>query len=242
MGIINVEAVLARVRDAEFAALDEVADYVAAQAKARAPIRKVFRESAGFRRRFRALTSPEQELAVRRVQRYAPYTDFEKRRTIAHIRNYARVELRRRGSANAPGTSRTLRLLGTERGGRFTARVDARKLRGGGFESATLHPLLSARGRYEVKSGRAIHREVVGGTTQVQIGGALKASIGNEGVTETNNGAQAIVAARIRYAKYVEFPTTHNAAQPFLLPALHGARTRLRQALAAELRSRLGGQ
>ena len=81
----------------------------------------------------------------------------------------------------------------------------------------------------------------MGGATRVQVGGRLKASIGNEGMVQTDAGVSARVSARVRYAKYVEFPTTHNASQPFLLPALHDNRGRLRQALARELRSRLGG-
>lgn len=242
MPAINVEAVLAKVRSAEAEAIEEVADLVARDAKARAPVRKVFREASGFRRKFRPLTTPERHLAIKRALAYQGYTDFERRRSVAHIQNYARAEIRRRGSANSLARSRTLRQLGTERDRQFTPRVDARRA-GRGFQSATLHPLLSSRGRYEVRSGRAIHREVSagGGVTHVQIGGRLKASIGNEGVVVSGNGARARVSARVRYAKYVEFPTTHNAAQPFLLPALHGARGRLRQALARELRSKLGG-
>jgi hypothetical protein len=119
--------------------------------------------------------------------------------------------------------------------------VDAQRI-GRGFTSASHHPLLTSRGRYEVSSGRAIHHEVLAsGAVRSHIGGALKASIGNEGVVQTNNGATAKVSARIRYAKYVEFPTTHNASQPFLLPALHDSRSRLRSALVREIKKALGG-
>lgn len=242
MGVLNIARIVELVTAAEEDAVDEVADYVARDAKARAPARKVFREGAGFRRKFRPLTTPERNLAIKRAMAYQGYSDFERRRSVAHLRNYARVELRRPGSNNSLTRSRQLRLLGTERGGGFTPRVDARRL-GRGFTSASLHPLLTSRGRYEVRSGRAIHREVAdSGATKVQIGGRLKASIGNEGVMNQGEGVVAHVSARVRYAKFVEFPTTHNAAQPFLLPALHGARGRLRSALARELRSKLGGR
>ena len=49
------------------------------------------------------------------------------------------------------------------------------------------------------------------------------------------------MAARIRYAKFVEFPTIHNAAQPFLLPALHALRPRLASLFAKNLRNNLEG-
>jgi hypothetical protein len=75
----------------------------------------------------------------------------------------------------------------------------------------------------------------------VQIGGALKASIGNEGVVQTANGLKVTVSAAIRYAKYVEFPTIRTAAQPFLLPALHAERGRLPREMAAAIRKQLGG-
>ena len=240
MPIINVARVLALVEAAERAALEEVADYVARDAKARAPVRKVFKEAKGFRRAFRPLASPEKVLAIKRAMAYQGYSDFQRRRSVAHIQHYARAELRRPGSANSLSRSRTLRLLGTESGGRFSARVDAIRS-GRGFTSAALHPLLTSRGRYEVSSGRAIHREATTSGVNVQIGGRLKASIGNEGVVQGNNGATAKVSARVPYAKFVEFPTTHNASQPFLLPALQGARGRLRSTLASNLRSRLGG-
>jgi hypothetical protein len=241
MGAINIGAVIARVEAAEEAALEEVAAYVVANARARAPIRKVFREGKGFRRRFRPLTPLERNLAIRRAQAYSGYNDFQRRRSVAYLRNYARAEIPRRGSANSLASSRTLRNLGTERGTAFKPRFDAARS-GGGFSSASLGPLLTARGKYEVRSGRAIHREVLAsGASRVTIGGALKASIESEGVVSTGQGTTVNVTAGIRYAKFVEFPTTHNAAQPFLLPALHDARSRLRQALASEVRKAFGG-
>lgn len=241
MGVLNIAAIISRIESAEVVATEEVADFVAQDARARAPIRKVFREGAGFRRRFRALTPLERNLAIRRAQAYSGYNDFQRRRSVAYLQHYARAEIRRRGSANSLSRSRTLRVLGTERNGAFRARTDAVRS-GRGYQSASLSPLLTARGRYEVRSGRAIHREVLAsGASRVTIGGALKASIESEGAVSTGQGTTVKVTAGIRYAKFVEFPTTHNAAQPFLLPALHDARQRLRQAVAAEVRKALGG-
>ncbi len=242
MAAINVQAVLARVEAAEGRALEEVAAYVVANARARAPVRKVFREKKGHRRRFRPLTPLERNLAVRRAVAYQGYSDFARRRSVAYLRNYAKAELPRRGSANALVRSRTLRNLGSERGGSFTPRTDATQVGRRGYESQSLNPLLTARGRYEVRSGRAIHKEVLAsGATRVQIGGALKASIESEGAVQSGKGTEVRVTAGIRYAKFVEVPTVHNAAQPFLLPALHDARTRLREAVAREVKKALGG-
>jgi HK97 gp10 family phage protein len=250
MSVLNVARILQLVEAAEEDALEEVAAAVVADARARAPIRKVFKEAKGFRRKFRPLTSKERHLAIKRAQAYQGYNDFQRRRSVAYLRSYARAEVPRRGSLNALAQSRTLRNLGTERAVRlqggdsrvFRPRVDASRVRSG-YVSPSLRPLLTARGAYEVRSGRAIHREVLAsGSVRIQIGGKLKASIESEGVISTGEGAVATVTAGVRYAKFVEFPTTHNAAQPFLLPALHDNRTRLKRVLAQQLRQKLGGQ
>jgi len=243
MAVINVPRIMALVQAAEERALEEVAAQIVTDARVRAPVRKVFREGKGFRRRFRPLTPLERNLAIRRAEAFSGYNDYQRRRSVAFLRNYARAELRRPGSANSLARSRTLRNLGVIRNGSFRARADAIRNSRGGYTSASLHPLLTARGRYEVRSGRAIHLEVLAsGAVRVQIGSRLKASIESEGVVQTGNGATVKVTAGVRYAKFVEFPTTHNAAQPFLLPALHDNRARLRQALSREVRKALGGR
>ena len=250
----NIPAIIAAVRSAEVEALTIVANQVTADARRRAPIRKVFKEKAGFRRKFRDLTSAEKLLAIKRANAYYGSGTFEARRAVAHIRNYAKVQVPRHGSANAPEASRTARLLGTQRGRQFVPRVDAtrvvnRHTGAVGFESKSLNPSLTSRGRSEVRSGRAIHLapitgqggETGAGASRVEIGGALKASIESEGATPMNNGTEIRVTAGIRYAKFVEFVTIRTHAQPFLLPALHAQRQRLVKTMAAEVKKALGG-
>lgn len=247
MPIFNIPAILAKVRMAEAEALEIVSNQIAAEARRRAPIRKVFREKRGFRRRFRELTPAEKMLAIKRANAYYGSGSFEGRRAVAHIRNYAKVEIPRKSSANSLTRSGRLRVLGIQYGQRFEPRGDARRVvsrsRGtSGFESPSLNPLLTSRGRSEVRSGRAIHREpLAGGGSRVQIGGALKASINSEGAIQTGEGMVDRVTAGVSYAKFVEFPTVRTAAQPFLLPALHDNRQRLVKTMASEVRKALGG-
>ena len=219
---------------------------------------KVFKEKAGFRRKFRDLTSAEKLLAIKRANAYYGAGTPDARRVTAHIRNYAKVQVPRRGSANAPEASRTARLLGTQRGRQFVPRVDAtrvlsRRTGASGYESKFLNPKLTSRGRADVRTGNrpegAIHLapitgqggETGAGASRVEIGGALKASIESEGATPMNNGTEIRVTAGIRYAKFVEFPTIRTHAQPFLLPALHAQRQRLVKTMAAEVKKALGG-
>lgn len=249
MAVFNVAGILAAVQRAEIEALDIVADSIVADARHRAPIRKVFKEPKGFRRKFRPLTGAEKALAIKRANAYylGRGDTFGARRAVAHIRNYARVQLPRRGSNNSLVASRTKRILGYQRGRQFIPRVDATRVvnrRTGaiGYESKSLNKQLTARGRFEVRSGRAIHTSVTAaGHKRIEIGGALKASIGNEGAVQTANGVTNRVTAGIRYAKYVEFPTIRTAAQPFLLPALHDHRQKLVSVVAAEVKKALGG-
>lgn len=249
MGAINIQAVIALIEGAEETALEIVAAQIVADARARAPVRKVFKEAKGFRRKFRGLTTAERGLAVRRAIAY--YTSFGYRRRQEAIRNQpekqkartlfylSHAELRRRGSANNLANSRALRMTpGLGSFNRNHVFTPGPALRSGSPLSARL----TSRGRYEARSGRAIHEEVLAsGAIRLHIGGALKASIESEGVVQSENGLTVKVTAGVPYAKFVEFPTTHNAAQPFLLPALHGARGKLKSVLAAEIRKAFGG-
>ena len=242
---LDTEAIRGAFRRGAEDALDEIGDAIAADAKRRAPIRKVFKETK--RRKFRPLTQAERTQAIQRAEDY--YTriqpdEFKRRRAVAHLRFYARAEVPRRGMNNNLTASRKLRVLGFREQGRFRSTSGSFPNRKGGFEPGEqLKPLLTKRGRYEVRSGRAIHEEGVGTGTRsrVQVGGALKASIGNTGVRETGSGVVVNVVAAIRYAKYVEFPTIRTAAQPFLLPALKGQQARLPRLVAEKIRQQLGG-
>ena len=250
---LNVAGIMARVNAALASAIEESAERVAVSAKRRAPIRKVFREKPGFRRKVRALTQDERDLAISRAQSY--YTtvkpdEFKRTRAVAHIRNYAQAYVPTRGSANAPGASSKLRRLGYYEGGTWHSQSGSRPInRRGGIEPGpALAAQMTSRGRYEVREGRAtttrsgaIHQEASGSRTNVQAGGALKASISADPVVETGNGVKSGVTAAIKYAKFVEFPTIRTRAQPFLLPALHDERARLPKEVADAVKSALGG-
>ncbi len=245
----NIPAILKAVRQAEIEALEQVSSFVVADARRRAPIRKVFKERKGFRRKFRELTPNEKLLAIKRATAYYGAQSFKARQVTAHIRNYAKVQVPRQNSNNSLNRSRRLRVLGVvePNRGTFVPRTDARQVvnrRTGtiGFNSPSLNPLLTSRGRYEVRSGRAIHRVALpGGGSRVEIGGKLKASIDSEGAIVTGEGATERITAAIGYAKYVEFPTVRTHAQPFLLPALQDSRQRLVKTMSDEVRKALGG-
>lgn len=119
---------------------------------------------------------------------------------------------------------------------------DARALRrvkpleGGGFELAhkeirigrhavMTSDLLSARGRYEVKSGRA----KTSGPNGDEIGGTLRDSIRIEGPFVSKRTVSGYVSAYaendngLNYGYFMEFGSRHNQPHPFLRPALWAA-------------------
>lgn len=242
----DAEGLLRRVRAGLEQGLEQSAERVAGNARQRAPIRKVFREKRGFRFRTRALAAQEKSIATRLANEYygregRPDSEFRRRRAVAHIAYYARVTLPSRKSANTLANSRADRQLGTIKRGRFQGANGARRVwstSGQGFEPGeAIRAKLTARGLSEVRSGAAVH---VGATGKVQIGGRLKASIDARPVRETATGVSAEVVADAPYARYVEFPTIHNRAQPFLLPALKDEQRTLVRSVAASIRSSLG--
>jgi hypothetical protein len=89
---------------------------------------------------------------------------------------------------------------------------------------------MNARQRYDILHGRSLH--VSGGKFgwggKIVIGGALRDSIAADHIGHLKYR----VAANIRYARYVEFGTFKDNAQPFMLPALMWARHRMARDIA----------
>lgn len=107
-------------------------------------------------------------------------------------------------------------------GGRTLAPIAL--LRTGSKKTVTLaaDQFLSARGRYELKTGRASAINAIGG---IQVGGTLRNSIRTILATVSNRpSVWGYVVTDVPYAKHQEFGTVHNRAHPFLRPALYEAR------------------
>jgi HK97 gp10 family phage protein len=89
---------------------------------------------------------------------------------------------------------------------------------------------LTTRGRYELRTGRANIQ--VGSRTY--LGGRLRSEI----YAEPASGGPVFIATVLSptpYAKYVEFGTRHNRAQPYLRPALADQRSAYRERLATAI-------
>jgi hypothetical protein len=241
----DAASVLERVRAGLEEGLNEAAERIAGNARQRAPIRKVFKEKRGFRFKTRALTAQEHAVSTRLRTEYYGALGMAAPEISA---KYNRVRLPSRQSANTLAHSREARQLGTVARGRFTGIGGTTRSfshRTGSFHyepGGSLRPKLTSRGLNDIRSGRGVHTYETGkGFQGVQAGGALKASIDTDPARETGTGVEAVVAARIRYAKFVEFPTIHNRAQPFLLPALKDEQRTFTKDVASSIRRSLGG-
>ena len=99
--------------------------------------------------------------------------------------------------------------------------------------------LLTSRGRYEVESGRANFKS--GRGEEERVGGRLRGSIVIVKPAPTERGVMGYVqagGAEAYYARFQEFGTRHNRAQPFLRPALYESRKVLVQRVSGALRGR----
>jgi len=127
--------------------------------------------------------------------------------------NSLRPVIRVEGLGRVTGNFRELSEPGQLAIGMIHARVNGRTARG------DLSSALTARGRYEVKTGRALNDEG-------EIGGKLRDSIHSEGPFVTRGEVYGFVSAAafndsgFNYAYAQEIGTGHNRPQPFLRPAL----------------------
>jgi hypothetical protein len=109
------------------------------------------------------------------------------------------------------------------------------KIRGAGGKSFKLSDLISARGRYEMQSERALTKTTSKtGESQITIGGRLRESIKIEGPFVSGGETYGFVSASAHdpgsshnYARDQEFGSRHNRASPFLRPGLRESKARV---------------
>lgn len=149
------------------------------------------------------------------------------------------ASLQTRTEVQAEATQR--RTAGVGPGPVRTQRTSASRVHGvmrlrtiGADGQLVMNTALTARGRWELKSGRA---HFTGSSGRVTLGGRLRGEIH---VDPAEGGPMwvAKVVSPTPYAKYVEFGTRRSRAQPYLRPAL----SQVRESFRARMRSaaRLG--
>ena len=247
---IDIGEIERRLIEAATEALDETAQKVATRARALAPVRHVFKNpitGRGFKNtvRFKSAEEISGDRAIRAKMGLAP----EILATPVRVASVRSAGIHPKSSTSIGGEvfgfART-----NSRSGRVSRRfpfrdIDARQVQ---FDETTGKPslvhqqfnaALTSRGTFELKSGRAIHTRAVEST----FGGALRDSI-HPIHAELNDS---VIEARVvaggedaPYAKYQELGTRHNAAHPFLRPALEEKGPALVDRLARQIAKELG--
>lgn len=222
---------------------EETAELVNKRAKAKAPVRKIFRGTGyktsklGFREpRVRRVSTGrgEDETVKGQPNSLEPLLRVRK---VGGVTQYLSGDLRAVSSPYdmlTPKKNRSRavnRLFESRKGGRTTVRdvaavnILALKLP---TKTGKLRSALTSRGRYEVRSGRA---NFTGSDGVTRVGGRLRDSIHIEGpIMEGNVQWWDIVAdakdpktGRL-YGRDQEFGTRHHPPHPFLRPALQESR------------------
>jgi HK97 gp10 family phage protein len=195
-----------------------------ASAVQRAPVRKVFK---GGRQTTRAQTHQEHFSALLAMGA----SQSETIRRLATTRPPRAVTARNR--ANAYNTTARARLVDT---------LSERRLLNPYYER-----YLTSRGRYELRSGRALSRDTFSQgslreagepSERLMLGGSLRRSIRTDDRSRGPKIKSSVIAGggRVDYARYVEFGTRHAAAQPFLRPALKHVEKKFRANILNSLR------
>lgn len=241
--------------DAAGRGLMHAAEHVAALARTKAPVRRIFAVGRGEGRRshsvdvvlpskFNKRQGPVTISIAESTGGGSPWKVRAGREIVSGdygIGVASSKMIRGRVNSLAPVVNSPIGLIGGEAlrawsgkpGSGFLSVTKIRKPTGGSF---ALSSLLTSRGRYEVSSGRAVHEGLVGGK--------LRASIHASGPIEEGYRISALVSAEAHdkgrthnYARDQEFGSRHNRKHPFLRPALLESKDYLFKALKREMES-----
>jgi HK97 gp10 family phage protein len=252
-GGIDTDALVNGIEELALKGLKQTIYFVEERARHYVPVRKIFDQSYSPRRStVPGLDLPsglnrEQIMQAYRKNRINTAERFNAvRRALPRNREIQTLTARVRGHANSEvsvfrgypgrgdvfaGNFRGVEKFKNDQGeteGRLVAVRPLTNIRAGKIvmaepTTAEAEGLLTSRGRYEVKHLRGLNGD--------QIGGALKRSIKVIGPNRVSGGWKGWVQAgdnkEVDYARYQEFGTRHNRAQPFLRPALYEGRRQL---------------
>lgn len=249
MPINLVAQVRGQLTAAELSALESLGNIVVKYARARAPVRKA---KIGEPRRKMTGKPLGLSLAARQYVRSVERSGRMTKQQFQAFRYsvlHGRVQISRKARKRQPlilgkyGKDRALnptneqistrrgKLVAVNRGHRVPYARQFRPARGvqAAVRFGKITPLgefragLSGRAVSDIAAGRGVFTNIHG---QLQFGGRLKDSIEVSDLSSKHVVIEADPADERghHYARYVEFPTSRTAAQPFLLPALKDAR------------------
>jgi HK97 gp10 family phage protein len=212
----SIDAFFARIEEAGIAAamagMNRWGEAATTRAKHHAPVRMVFRgQEESVQTRLKSISEVERD---------------------RHVRASLGLGTETAGAPHFPRivTKAAPQMLGWKGGSRPRAVV--RTPAGNRMKSDFSQSDLSARGAYELRSGRAIHNEELGGTLRDEIYFAPAVVDGRRIIVR--------IVSPTAYAKFQEFGTRHNPAHPYLRPGAYEtvetARTNIARSIPTAVR------
>ena len=219
--MIDFGALLQNVFEGAVQGLAQGAQVVAQRAKARAPVRSVFGGGGGVR------TKTAGEIEAVRSSRDAVFKAGGPP-TAIRPEQLGQATIT---TGKPPTHWRERRLAAASRLlTQYDIELSRRKA---GY--APQKTMLSRRGAYEVRSGRANFAT----WEHLKVGGRLRGEIYATDPSVSGDHAEAWVISPTEYAKFQEFGTRHNAAHPFLRPAAEESRSEVAAMVAEAVRGAL---
>jgi HK97 gp10 family phage protein len=201
--VIDWAGMEAAMLSATAGAMDRGLTRITGRAKELAPVRKVFRgANRHYATRLKSIDEIENDRDIRRRLGLGPET--------AHINPPSIVTKR------AP---QSLSQRTVDRVDRFTGRRTEPRL-----QLRAAQARLDRRGRYELRSLRALHGD--------QLGGRLRDEIYSTGAAVEGRIVRGSVVSPTEYSIYQEFGTAHNPAHPYMRPADYEGRQPLKADIA----------
>lgn len=204
--MINFEAIGQAIFDSAVRALGEGAQIVAIRAKARAPVRRLFADG-DYRVRFKSISEVEADRGLRASLGLGPERTRGPYRARTTFGAHPPVHWRERRSTAAAALLES-------------------------YQEAPASAMLTSRGAYEVRTKRASFST----WQHLKVGGRLRGEIYATAPKVMGSRAEAWVISPTPYAKYMEFGTRHNAAHPYLRPALEESRSEIVSRIAAAVK------
>lgn len=195
--MLDFDSFMLQVESGLVSALERTASHIVVLAKNRAPVRHVFGGGTRPAVRLKSISEVMADRGLRAAMGLGPEHTFQRGSRVRPATVAVHLD-----PANHP-------FVASERHGvaPFLAGMP-----GGHLRDSSAEERLDRRGRYELGSGRANRRGYLGGRLRGEIFATPPAVEGS------------LISAQIisptPYAKYQEFGTRHNAAHPFLRPAL----------------------
>jgi HK97 gp10 family phage protein len=233
----NVESFIEKMRQAVADGLKDVAIEIRDDAVSLAPVRKVTSGQKAFRsfRRYKApqlkeISSGTAMFGGTRKFKVKPF-NLRFRKKNPYMQRVA--PMKRRAEFEASLSDRTIFISekGKSEGGDldWRGRYEAKSSLKGAFTAESVKDLTV--GKFVGKRNSVSFAGFVGGKRTFAVGGFLRKNI-VVGEVEADGGRTKVsVISKAPYSRYVEFPTRRTKAQPFMMPAIKGAKRGLKRAM-----------